>query len=330
MLITVILGQLAAEVNATNCMLDFINTPVMVVTTWFCLAIETSGLLHATYLVKCFFSFFSNSTPCQESQRSNTERLLFWIRVAFSSILLCASFVVTCSAFLNNQTTLCQGLPKIVSISVFVGLTCFLGILEAMQIAVFAVVKLPQKQLEDHPIAHANSQLVFSGNNFKAFLIGRQICVTTSMFLLARISTTDVDPATQETVMGVSPAVQEFFNTGLPGALITTIVASLVWRIVASSFPVAFLSNPVVYLTIRICLLLEASGVFSAAWLLADIIKLLVGFKPDDLYLEDSPSLCDTDEESRFSSFDDEEDSATLSTRTYGSVQLTRVEEDSV
>lgn len=73
MLITVILGQLAAEVNATNCMLDFINSRAMVVTTWFCLAIETSGLLHATYLVKCFFSFFTNSTPCQESHRSNTE-----------------------------------------------------------------------------------------------------------------------------------------------------------------------------------------------------------------------------------------------------------------
>jgi hypothetical protein len=159
--------------------------------------------------------------------------------------------------------------------------------LEAMQIALFAVVNLPQEVLEDSPTAQTNCKLVFHGANFKAFLIGRQICVTTCMFLLARITTTDIDTTQPgvETVLNVNNGIQDFFNTGLPGALITTIVASLAWRIVASSFPIAFMANPFVNITIRLCLLLETSGVFSAAWLLADFLKAVVGFQPDEVYI---------------------------------------------
>jgi hypothetical protein len=48
---TIILGQLTAQVNAANCMLDFINTYFMLFTTYVSLAIEMSGLLHSVYLV---------------------------------------------------------------------------------------------------------------------------------------------------------------------------------------------------------------------------------------------------------------------------------------
>jgi hypothetical protein len=82
----------------------------------------------------------------------------------------------------------------------------------------------------------------------------------------------DVD-AGEDTIFGVSSGIQEFFNTGLLGAVITTIVASLAWRIIASSFPIAFLSNPLIYVIIRLCLVLEASGICSAAWLLALVHK---------------------------------------------------------
>lgn len=76
-----------------------------------------------------------------------------------------------------------------------------------------------------------------------------------------------------------------FFNTGLLGALITTIVASLAWRIIASSFSIAFLSNPLIYIIIGMCLLLEASGVCSAAWLKALVHKHKVGYQLDEVYL---------------------------------------------
>ena len=287
MLITVILGQLSAEVNATNCMLDFINTPFMLVTTWLCLAIESSGLLHSVYLVQYLFQMFSGkAVTSDESPRTVLQDLFFWVRVLVSFCFLGFACIITMSALVNEQTTSYDGIPDIASVAIFLGLVCFLGMMEAMQIALFAVVNLPDTDLDAHPTARDNCDLAFRGTNFQAFLIGRQICVTMCMFLLARITTTDVDlHAGEETVLGISNSVQLFFNTGLPGAFITTIVASLAWRIFASSFPIHFLANPLVNATIRLCLLLEASGVFSTAWLFAKALKLIVGFQLDEVYI---------------------------------------------
>ena len=287
MLITVILGQLSAEVNATDCMLDFINTSFALVTTWICLAIETSGLLHSVYLVQYFMAFVTGtSVKSDDGPRTVMESIFFWVKVIFSLSLVCFTMATTLSALLNYQTTMYEGLPNIASVVIFVFLICFLGMLEAMQIALFAVVNLPEEALDGHYTAQANCRLAFCGNNFQAFLIGRQICVTMCMFLLARITTTEVNTdAGEATVMGMNVGMQAFFNTGLPGALITTIVASLLWRIFASSFPVEFMGNPCVYGTIRLCLILEATGVFSASWLLADILKKLVGLQLDEMYI---------------------------------------------
>ncbi len=296
MLITVMLGQLAAEVNATNCMLDFANSRIVWLTTVLCLAIESSGLLHAVYLVQCFFSSESSEEYTTMTMRQQTW---YWARVFVSVTILTFALVVTCNALWHGETTMYPGLTTMTSFVIFFGLVCFLGLLEGIQIAAFAVVKLPSHIVASNPAADANCELVFRGRNFKAVLIGRQICVTTSMFLLARMTTTDVDPTdlldtstTMSTVLGVPAPIQDFFNTGLPGALITTIVASLWWRILAASFPIAFMGNPVVYWTIRLCLCLEATGIFSAAWLLADGIKWMLGFQPDDVYLNNDLELC--------------------------------------
>ncbi len=316
MLITVMLGQLAAEVNATNCMLDFANSPVVWLTTVLCLAIEASGLLHSVYLVQCFFSSESSNETTSMTTR---QQVWYWARVFVSVTILTFALVVTCDALWHDETTMYPGLSTISNFVLFFGLVCFLGLLEGIQIAAFAVVKLPSHIVASNPAADANCQLVFSGRNFKAVLIGRQICVTTSMFLLARITTTDVDPTdlidtstTMSTVLGLPAGIQDFFNTGLPGALITTIVASLWWRILAASFPIAFMGNPVVYWTIRLCLCLEASGVFSAAWLLADGIKRMLGYQPDDLYLNNDLELCKSGSTLHtVSSSDNEENSST-------------------
>jgi hypothetical protein len=50
------LGQLTAQVNAANCMLDFLNNYFMLFTTYVSLAIEFSGLVHSVYLVQIIFS----------------------------------------------------------------------------------------------------------------------------------------------------------------------------------------------------------------------------------------------------------------------------------
>uniref|UniRef100_A0A7S3KWK6 Silicon transporter n=1 Tax=Amphora coffeiformis TaxID=265554 RepID=A0A7S3KWK6_9STRA len=286
-LMTVILGQLTSQVNATKCMLDFVNTYFMLFTTWVSLAIEMSGLLHAVYLVQYIFAAFSGKpVASNEPPRDSWSNVLFWIRVSLSSGILCFAFAVTLSAIFNGQTTMYANVPPTASIIVFLVLMCFVGLMEGMQIALFAVVNLPEEELRHHVVARKNCELTFRGSNFQAFLIGRQICVTLCMFVVARITTIAVDTdAGEATVLGVSQGWQKFLNTGLPGALITTIVGSLAWRIIASSFPVAFMSNPLIYWTIRLCLFLEASGVCSAAWLLAAVHKRAVGFQLDDAYL---------------------------------------------
>ena len=285
-LCTIMLGQLTAQVNAANCMLDFINNYFMLFTTYVSLAIEFSGLLHSVYLVQIFFAKITGKpVESNEPPRSGPQKVFFWARVTFSLVCLGFSFAVTLAALFDGKTTMWSGVPAGASVAMFFILMCFVGMLEGMQIALFAVVNLPEDEITQHAIAHKNCQLTFSGQNLQAFLIGRQICVTLCMFVVARVTTLDYGEA-DKNLWGVSDGLQEFFNTGLLGALITTIVASLAWRIIASSFPVAFLSNPLVYVIIRLCLLLEASGVCSAAWVFGRWNKLLVNFQPDEVYLE--------------------------------------------
>jgi hypothetical protein len=64
--------------------------------------------------------------------------------------------------------------------------------MEGMQIALFAVVKMDKQTYKmTHVAAHRNCSLVFRGANMEAFLIGRQICVTVCMFIVASIITVD-------------------------------------------------------------------------------------------------------------------------------------------
>jgi Silicon transporter len=290
-LVVIMIGQLTAQVNAANCMLDFINNYFMLFTTYVSLAIEASGLLHSVYLVQMFFAGITGKpVESNEPPRSGFANVTFWARVGLSLAALGFSFAVTLAALFQGKTGMWEGVPEAVSVIVLFILMAFVGMMEGMQIALFAVVNMPQEELAQHSIAHTNCELTFRDQNLQAFLIGRQICVTICMFVVARITSIDVDTSgpDSDNIFGVSDGIQEFFNTGLLGAIITTIVASLAWRIIASSFPVAFLSNPLIYLIIRLCLTLESSGVCSAAWVLGRFHKTAVGYQPDDVYLEDA------------------------------------------
>ena len=288
-LIAINIGQLTAQVNAANCMLDFINNYFMLFTTYVALFIEMTGLVHSVYLVQIFFAKVTGTAiESKEEPRSGVKSLLFWARVLMSLFVLGYAFAVTLSALFQGKTTMWEGVPSAVSVIIFFILMCFVGMMEGMQIALFAVVNMPEEELKNHSIAYANCELTFRDQNLQAFLIGRQICVTVCMFVVARITTLNVVVG-EGNIFGVSDGMQNFFNTGLLGAIITTIVGSLAWRIIASSFPVAFLSNPMIYLIIRLCLMLEASGLCSAAWVLGRWNKLLAGYQPDEVYLEEAP-----------------------------------------
>ena len=282
----VMLGQVA-QINAANCMLDFVNTYFGLFTTYVSLFFDATGLLHSVYLVQILFAKITG-TPIESSEppRNFVQSIFFWARVAFSCVTLGYFCALTLSALYHGETTMWPGVPDSVSVIALIILLIFVGLLEGMQIALFAVVNLPADEMAKHPTAAKSCDLTFSGNNLQAFLVGRQMCVTLCMFVVARITSCDVDvDAGEETIFGVSDRMQQFFNTGLPGAVITTLVGSLAWRIIASSFPVAFLENPLIYAIIRLCLVVEASGVCSVAWLLALIHKKFMGYKLDEVYI---------------------------------------------
>ena len=47
----------------------------------------------------------------------------------------------------------------------------------------------------------------------------------------------------------------------------------------------AFLSTPITYILLRICLFLESTGICTGAWVLASIHKKIAGFKVDEVYV---------------------------------------------
>jgi len=282
-LTTIMIGQLTAQINSASCMLDFINNYFVLFTIYVSLLIEMSGLLHCVYLVQIFFARVTR-TPMESNEPPPTilQQVFFWFRVFMSVVILGFCFAVTLAALFQGKTLMWHGVPAAASVVIFFVLMAFVGMLEGMQIALFAVVNLSEEELKKHPIAHQVCQLTFQGHNLQAFLIGRQICVTLCTFVVARITSLS---GTGENIFGVSDGWQQFFNTGLLGAVITTIVASLMWRVIASSFPVAFLSNPIIYLIVQLCLVLERTGICSAAYLLAFVQKKVMAFQPDDVYI---------------------------------------------
>ena len=284
-LVTIVIGQLVSQINAAHCMLDHINNYAMVASTYAALFLENSGLLHATYLVQITVAKIAGQKiDSVEGVRKLSQKGWFWTRVALSTCLLCFSLAVTIKALFDGNTTMWSNVPAPASVALLVILILVVGNMEGLQIAMIAVVHLPQEELRKHRVAHNNCKLTFHGSNLQAFLVGRQIFQTILMFIIARIMTLDVGED-DENVFGVSDGLQQFFNTGLLGALVSTIVASLSWRILASCFPLAFLSSPFAILTIRFCLLVENSGICSVAWLMAAVHKKLARLRSDEHYI---------------------------------------------
>merc|ERR1711997_1152504 len=110
------------------------------------------------------------------------------------------------------------------------------------------------------------------------------LCVVSCMFFVARVTSVRLaegDP----NVFGISDGFQSFLGLGFLGALITTILGSISWQLVASAFPIAFLSSPITYILLRWCLGLEATGICQGAWVLAAIHRKISGFQRDEVYI---------------------------------------------
>lgn len=288
-LFTAMIGQLPPQVNASQCMLDYINTYFMMFTFYVAMAIEFSGLLHSVYLIQYIFAALSGKPiESKEPPRNVFQNIFFWGRVLISLIILGFSLAVTLTALFKGQTTMWEGVPPIASVIIFFVLMCFIGMLEGMQIAFLAVTNLPREEQGKHKFAMMTCDVLAQndGKNLPGFFIGRQIFVTLMFFVVARVTSLNIDiEAGDKSIYGVSDGIQGFFNTGLLGAIVTTVIGSLAWRLVATAFPIQFISFPLCYVLVRACLFLEMTGICSGAWVLAMIQKKVVGYQYDEVYI---------------------------------------------
>jgi len=297
-LFTCMVGQLNTQVNASLCMLDYINTYFALFTLWVALFIEFTGLLHSAYVVQLAVAAMAGSKiESLEEPRDAMQNIFFWIRCLFSLAVLGFSFAVTLDALFADKTTMWDGVPAWLAVIVFFILMSVVGMLEGMQIAFFAVAKIPAAERGDSVWALRTCNLLYSGegNNLPGFMVGRQLCVVSCMLFIARVTSVDVADDGSENIFGFSNGWQELFNTGLLGAFITTIVASISWQLVASAFPIAFLSSPITYILLRWCLILEATGICAGAWVIAAIHKKIAGFQRDEVYIGTAESRAKMD-----------------------------------
>jgi silicon transporter len=287
-LFTCIIGQLNTQVNASLCMLDYTNNYFALFTLYVAMIIEFSGLLHSAYVVQLLVAKLAGSKiESNEEPRTIGQNIFFWSRCMVSLAILGFSFAVTLEALFDDKTTMWEGVPAWLAVIVFFILMSVVGMLEGMQIAFFAVAKIPASERGDSVWALRTCNLLYSGegNNLPGFMVGRQLCVVSCMLFIARVTSVSVADDGSENVFGVNAGMQELFNTGLLGAFITTIVASISWQLVASAFPMAFLSSPITYFLLRWCLFLESTGICAGAWVIAAVHKKIAGFQRDEVYI---------------------------------------------
>jgi Silicon transporter len=288
---TVMVGQLSAEVNASLCMLDYINDPFSYFTLLASMAIEFSGIIHFSYGIRYMFCYCAGTkVESKEPPRTTFQQIFFWGRVAMSFGCLVYAFIVTLVALFDGKTTMWEGIPPAAGLALFFVLMAIVGLFEATQIAYFAVAKLRQNERGTSIWAKKTCEILYAGKdgqpgvNLPGFMIGRQLFVVSCMFFVAKVTSCNVKPG-EETIMGVSEGMQAFFNTGLLGALITTIVGSIAWRLAAATFPIFFMSILPSYIGLKICLALDACGLLNGAWVLGWIHKKVAGFQLDEVYI---------------------------------------------
>jgi len=173
---TAMIGKISAQVNASRCMLDYVNNWFAYFTFQVARLIEFSGLLHCCYPVQMAFAWASGQPlESKDKPRTIAQSIFFWSRVLMSAIILAYSFAVTLSALFQGKTTMWEGVPSWLSVILFFAFMAVVGMLEGMQIAFFAVSNMTEEERSKSPWAKRTCDVLFEGDgrNLPGFMIGR-------------------------------------------------------------------------------------------------------------------------------------------------------------
>ncbi|KAL3790155.1 hypothetical protein HJC23_009592 [Cyclotella cryptica] len=262
---TCVLGQLTTQVNASHCMIDFANNYFALFTLYVAMTIEFTGVMHSAYLIQNILAAVSGK-PIQSNEPPKTgfTFAFFWGRVIMSLAILGFCVTVVLYALLNGYTSVSVKYPSI-----------------------SPPLAIPASERGSGVFGKKTCDLLFSGNgqNLPGFMIGRQLTVVCSFFLVGSFTSLTIVPGEGNNIFGVSDGAQAFLNYGFQGAVMTTILASITWQYAASAFPIAFMNSPVTYVLLLVALGLEFTGICAGAWVLALIQKKVMGFQYDEVYV---------------------------------------------
>ena len=287
---TCVLGQLTTQVIATHSMIDYINNYFALFTLYTAIFIEFTGVMHSAYLIQYAMTASGMTILSNEKVMSGFTKVFFWARVLMSLAILGFCITVVMVALFNGDTMFSVKYPSInppLAVIMFIFFMFIVGCLEGMQVAFFTVSKLSMDERGTNWFGKKTSKILFGGNgrNFPGFMIGRQLLVAACFFMVGAITGLNITPGEGNNIFGVSDSAQKFLNFGVHGAVITTIIASIIWQYAASAFPISVMNSPITFVLLCVALSLEGTGICHGAWVIAHIVKKTLGFQYDEVYI---------------------------------------------
>lgn len=303
---TIVIAQLISQIVASRCNIDYLNFyfhyyAVLGV----CLFTEFIGLMHFVYLIqKAVVAYKGTPEANQKQVKNQGNPVFFWGRVVWSTGVLGLCLAIVMTSLFDGATGLKKTIPDMpesVGFIVFLALCGVVHCTEGLQVALFAMQKMQPEEYQSHR-ANANAQVAFAGDNLQCFLIGRQALTALSMFMLSLVASVRDDLTKMNTytyangttyqleekytILGVGDGFSAAFcETGLVGAVVLTIIASLSGQVIASAFPLGFCGFPGMWITLYSCLLVEFTGICHFSWPLADGVQALMGDMMQDDYV---------------------------------------------
>ena len=295
MIVIVALGQLPTQLVAERKLLGFFNLPLGHYYTVVlpCLAVESIGLTHASYLLKDFLVWACRiDQSAADPAKFMKKNVVYYARCLMSVAAVIFSGTLIIKGLVLSQTNATEGagwdqLPGAAAVVVSLFFIFMLACAEGLQVSLITLVRVGTLSFQDtSPLAYRTCQLAFRGQNMQAFLIGRQFLTAMNMVLLSRV--TSYAGSGGVLLPGGDWGLGEGFNegllqTGFLGAILVVNVAQLASQVTASIFPVAVINNHFMFWTLRLTLLIEAIGIVNACYPLAWLMERTFSMVPDPM-----------------------------------------------
>jgi len=293
LIVIIVPGQLVSQLIAADKMLGYFELPFYPLYTviYPCLFVESIGLTHSTYVLKDWLSRAGGiDQSTMDPKKKMNKNFLYYLRcfISFAAVIFSAVFIIKGLAYKQTNATDGVGWEKLPGWAAIILSLIFLFTMacaEGLQVSALALAKTRTSDFkQSSPLAYRTCQLLFSGRNMQAFLVGRQFMVALMIILLARV--TSYAGSDGELVRGDDWGMGKGFNmwllqTGFLGAILVVNVAQLASQVTASIFPIALINNHLMNWLLRIMLLIEASGIVNSCWPLSWGVDAALGLKRD-------------------------------------------------